>query len=203
MNARHILFGLGLALCLAFQASAQDVPCNCGSSGSALASAPAPSGSLWNAGLSTSSPGVPGGFETISSGSPLLNRFSSVGIDGSWTSVNPAVTLSGWGGDTSPQPFRQQPTGVDPSWISTAGVPLGTSDPYLVPTSFSAVSPSAATPPYSYYLAMPAPARNYVPYPTSDFPFYGQPYGSPNDRWSWSAMSGDDGLSRYYWPPVR
>jgi hypothetical protein len=43
--------------------------------------------------------------------------------------------------------------------------------------------------PYSYYAAWPYPAREYVGYGFNDFPFYGQPYGSPNDRWSWQSMS--------------
>ncbi|WP_406694926.1 hypothetical protein V5E97_28180 [Singulisphaera sp. Ch08] len=60
-------------------------------------------------------------------------------------------------------------------------------------------------PPYSYYAAFPGPARGYEGYGTNDFPFYGQPYGGPSDRWSWSAMSTDrfGGLARYYYPPVR
>src|SRR5262249_52862408 len=50
--------------------------------------------------------------------------------------------------------------------------------------------------PYSYYAAWPGPARSYVPYgPGDQFPFYGQPYGHPYDRWSWSYMRG--GYSRY------
>ncbi|AGA27706.1 hypothetical protein [Singulisphaera acidiphila] len=60
-------------------------------------------------------------------------------------------------------------------------------------------------PPYSYYAAYPGPARGYVGYGTSDFPFYGRPYGGPSDRWSWAAMStnGNGVLARYYYPPVR
>ena len=34
--------------------------------------------------------------------------------------------------------------------------------------------------PYSYYVALPSPARIYVPYgPTDSFPYYGSPYGRP------------------------
>lgn len=65
----------------------------------------------------------------------------------------------------------------------------------------------AATPsyPYSYYAAFPNRARQYVPYgPTDSFPFYGSPYGSINDRWSWSTLAGTSGAPRrYYYPPVR
>jgi hypothetical protein len=62
------------------------------------------------------------------------------------------------------------------------------------------------TPPYSYYAAIPPmPARIYVGYGDTGFPFYGRPYGLPNDRWSWAAMSDRDQgvLARYYYPPVR
>ena len=49
------------------------------------------------------------------------------------------------------------------------------------------------------------PARVYVSYGTNDlFPYGGQPYGHPYDRWTWSALSGpDERLYRYYYPPVR
>jgi hypothetical protein len=56
---------------------------------------------------------------------------------------------------------------------------------------------------YSYTAVAPAPARYYVGLGTpGDFPFYGQPYGSPNDRWTWGYMSGERRLDRYYYPPV-
>jgi len=63
----------------------------------------------------------------------------------------------------------------------------------------------ANVPPYSYYAAYPRPARHYVGLGTNDFPFYGNPYGHPTDRWSWAAMSTNPGgpLARYYYPPVR
>ncbi len=73
-------------------------------------------------------------------------------------------------------------------------------------------APTAATPsnvtvaPYSYYAAPPGThARTYVGYGASDiFPFYGQPYGHPGDRWSWTSMSSypSSTLVRYYYPPV-
>lgn len=56
--------------------------------------------------------------------------------------------------------------------------------------------------PYSYYVTMPAPARTYVEYGAMDqFPFRGQPYGNPGDRWSWTGMMGNGaaGLDRYYY----
>ncbi len=70
------------------------------------------------------------------------------------------------------------------------------------PTYYS----SAYVPPYSYYAALPFPARGYVPYGSVDeYPFYGQPYGHPYDRWTWPYLSGGYNayLSRYYYPPVR
>jgi hypothetical protein len=70
------------------------------------------------------------------------------------------------------------------------------------PVSYS----SSYVPPYSYYAAYPFPARIYLPHgPNEFFPFYGRPYGSPSDPWSWAAMSTDrfGGLARYYYPPVR
>jgi hypothetical protein len=82
--------------------------------------------------------------------------------------------------------------------------------PYAVWTSVAAYGPSAAwsfrTPvlPYSYYAAFPNAPRIYVGYGANDFPFYGQPYGNPSDRWSWAYMTnGSRGLDRYYYPPVR
>jgi hypothetical protein len=65
---------------------------------------------------------------------------------------------------------------------------------------------SAYVAPYSYYVALPRPARGYVPYGASDtFAFYGNPYGRPNDPWTWPYMSGGNygNLARYYYPPVR
>jgi len=58
---------------------------------------------------------------------------------------------------------------------------------------------------YSYYMAPSQPARVYVGYGANDYPFYGSPYGSPSDRWSWEAMSNHpySALDRYYYPPVR
>lgn len=58
--------------------------------------------------------------------------------------------------------------------------------------------------PYSYWAAWPNQARQYVGYGASDgFAFYGSPYGHANDRWSWSSLSGQNTLARYYYPPVR
>lgn len=56
---------------------------------------------------------------------------------------------------------------------------------------------------YSYWVANPGPARTYVSYgPVDQFPFRGNPYGSPNDRWSWYNMGGGNNryLTRYYYP---
>jgi hypothetical protein len=59
--------------------------------------------------------------------------------------------------------------------------------------------------PYSYYAALPGPARGYVAYGANDFPFHGVPYGHPYDPWTWPYMSGSysRGMARYYDPPVK
>lgn len=57
--------------------------------------------------------------------------------------------------------------------------------------------------PYSYYASPAVPARVYVPYGATDsFPFRGQAYGNPGDRWSWYSMGGGSQryLARYYYP---
>jgi hypothetical protein len=58
---------------------------------------------------------------------------------------------------------------------------------------------------YSYPAAYPFPAREYVPYGSGDgYPFYGDPYGHPYDRWTWTNLSGAGSQpARYYYPPVR
>jgi hypothetical protein len=58
---------------------------------------------------------------------------------------------------------------------------------------------------YSYYAAAPYPPREYVGYGINDFPYYGRPYGSPSDRWSWPIMAYPSygALAHYYYPPVR
>jgi hypothetical protein len=66
----------------------------------------------------------------------------------------------------------------------------------------------APTYPYSYWAAWPGPAREYVGYGASyggsdGFAFYGSPYGHANDKWTWQALSGQNALARYYYPPVR
>jgi len=49
-------------------------------------------------------------------------------------------------------------------------------------------------PSYSYWTAAyyGYPPRSYVGYGSgyNDFPYYGRPYGSPSDPWSWPAMAG-------------
>ena len=57
--------------------------------------------------------------------------------------------------------------------------------------------------PYSYWVLAPNPSRVYVEYGEIDrFPFYGQPYGNPTDRWSWYYLGGGDSryLAKYYYP---
>ena len=55
-------------------------------------------------------------------------------------------------------------------------------------------------PSYSYWTAAyyGYPPRIYVGYGSDDFPYYGRPYGSPSDPWSWPAMAG-----YYYAIPTR
>jgi hypothetical protein len=68
---------------------------------------------------------------------------------------------------------------------------------------FTYVAPSMGYLPYSYYAALPFPARDYVGYGTNDFPFYGRPYGSPNDPWTWQSMSRSYYAPRgTFWAPV-
>jgi hypothetical protein len=65
--------------------------------------------------------------------------------------------------------------------ITIAGPSAGYVSPY----------PGYYMPPYSYYAApYPWLARQYVGYGNDGFPFYGRPYGSPSDRWSWAYLSG-------------
>jgi hypothetical protein len=88
--------------------------------------------------------------------------------------------------------------GESPSiWSST----ISPSDPF----GASAMPSAVPTFPYSYYAAFPNQARQYVPYGAMDqFPYYGSPYGLPNDRWSWSTLAGTSGAPRrYFYPPVR
>ena len=51
----------------------------------------------------------------------------------------------------------------------------------------------------------PLPAGTSVGNGADEFPFHGQPYGRPYDRWTWSTLSGSygQGLARYYDPPVK
>ena len=56
---------------------------------------------------------------------------------------------------------------------------------------------------YSYYGSWSGEPRVYQSYGPSDpFPYYGQPYGHAYDRYSWAAMSGENRLARYFYPPV-
>jgi hypothetical protein len=81
------------------------------------------------------------------------------------------------------------------------------------PTGMGVVAAPASlgvyVPPYSYYASYyynpGRPARGYVGLGNDIFPFYGHPYGSPNDPWTWTYMSSNryPTLARYYYPPVR
>src|SRR5262245_56450173 len=61
-------------------------------------------------------------------------------------------------------------------------------------TGIGSFSTSTATyfPSYSYWTAAyyGYPPRVYIGYGSNDFPYYGRPYGSPTDPWSWPAMAG-------------
>lgn len=77
--------------------------------------------------------------------------------------------------------------------------------PAATPTNVDGSFPGRLT--FYSYFAVPdgLPARLYAGLGTSDqFPYYGQPYGNPYDRWSWSNMTGfpPNRLVRYYYPPV-
>ena len=97
-----------------------------------------------------------------------------------------------------------------------AGGPVGgavVSGEVLIGAPVSLAAPAVTTPPvqsdvlpYSYWVSAPSPSRVYVEYGSVDqFPFYGRPYGSPNDRWSWYNMGGGNSryLAKYYYPPLR
>ena len=103
------------------------------------------------------------------------------------------------------QSYTIDTTGGLPS-VSLPGTELFASSP-VVSYSSTYIPPAqipVRTYYYSYYMTSPIAARTYVPYGATDsFEFYGRPYGHPYDRWTWSAMSGDSGLARYYYPPVR
>ncbi len=63
----------------------------------------------------------------------------------------------------------------------------------------------AYVPSYSYWTAAyyGYPPRIYVGYgsPANDFPYFGRPYGSPSDPWSWPAMAGyAAGIPTRYYP---
>jgi len=73
------------------------------------------------------------------------------------------------------------------------------------PVAVRGTYPTFYVVPYSYYAAIPFAARGYVSYGADEFPYYGRPYGSPSDPWTWPYMSGSyyyGVLARYYYPPV-
>jgi hypothetical protein len=78
--------------------------------------------------------------------------------------------------------------------------------PVMTEPAVRATFPTSYVAPYSYWAVAPLPARGYVGYGAYDAPYYGRPYGSPSDRWSWPSMSSSyygGVLARYYYPPVR
>ncbi len=98
---------------------------------------------------------------------------------------------------------------ADAQVITAYGAPISdsgmSSQPSIVPYEGATMNTEVRTFPYSYYTAFPARAREYVPYgPNDSFPFYGNPYGKPYDRWTWDSMSlGSNAMQRYYYPPLR
>ena len=90
-----------------------------------------------------------------------------------------------------------------------AGGPVALTPGYAAYTTYSSayVAPGASmlgvVKPYSYYVLPPSiPSREYVG--PAQFPFYGRPYGHPNDRWTWPYLAGPSYgvLARYYYPPL-
>ncbi|MHC5540705.1 hypothetical protein ACYOEI_21000 [Singulisphaera rosea] len=79
------------------------------------------------------------------------------------------------------------------SWYAAPASPWGLSYAPVV-TTYSAATPVWTSPPY-----LPV-GQGY-----NDFPYFGRPYGSPNDPWTWPFMSDtyQRSLARYYYPPVR
>lgn len=77
------------------------------------------------------------------------------------------------------------PPAGESAWPSSVG-PAYVGATYA---GFSFVAPASGYLPYSYYAALPFPARGYVGYGNNDFPFYGRPYGAPSDPWTWTSMS--------------
>jgi hypothetical protein len=79
-------------------------------------------------------------------------------------------------------------------------VPVYRPTPAALPASTYTYAPS-----YSYWTAAyyGYPPRIYVGLGSAanDFPYYGQPYGSPSDPWSWPAMAGyPSGIPTRYYP---
>jgi hypothetical protein len=86
--------------------------------------------------------------------------------------------------------------------------------PGLAPTPTVNVSSTAGgipaatrtyAPSYSYwtaaYYGYPPRTNVGLGKPANDFPYYGRPYGSPSDPWSWPAMAGyGAGVPTRYYP---
>lgn len=102
-----------------------------------------------------------------------------------------------------PQATAVQPVqGVIEGQIISAPIYDYPSAPVVGSAPIDVFDPTSQPHPYSYYITFPEPARTYVGLGEVDqFPFYGQPYGRPNDRWSWTGMMGNRaaGLDRYYY----
>jgi hypothetical protein len=92
----------------------------------------------------------------------------------------------------APQASAQTGIWIPPSGVAPGSVRASYPRGYSTPVGGSFFVQGDVTPrfPYSYWAAFPNPAREYVGYGFNDFPFYGDPYGKPTDRWSWQYMSG-------------
>lgn len=116
--------------------------------------------------------------------------------------------LAGAGGEARGQvalPASMGSVGWELTYDPPQGAVMTTGGGWAAGGAWSAGGAPARVFPYSYYAAFPGPARVYVPLNANDaFPFGGNPYGHPYDRWTWSYLGGyPESLVRYYYPPVR
>jgi hypothetical protein len=87
----------------------------------------------------------------------------------------------------------------------SATAPATTSSTAAATAPATGAAASARVYSYSYYSRSALPARTYVGYGTTDFPFHGVPYGHAYDPYTWAANDRTSGsiLARYYDPPVK
>ncbi len=131
-------------------------------------------------------------------------------VPGTWvnvpTSGGPIVSQSIVAGGLPDAPIVTGTFLGEPGGFVGRPVIGGSASAGPITTTFAPAPAQGRILPYSYWVTAPQPARIYVQYGANDqFPFYGRPYGSPNDRWSWYYMGGGDSryLARYYYPPLQ